>query len=90
MGGGGGAGCWVLDFTKLMQSHLPTKVEVEVEDELGNCKLHCLISYWKYITPHHTTPYHTISNHIITYANVPLANLRTESIVPLNPFKSKV
>ena len=39
---------------------------------------------------HHTTPYHTILNHIITYANVPLANLRTESIVPLNPFKSKV
>ena len=30
------AGGWVLDFTKLMQSHLPTKVEVEVEDELGN------------------------------------------------------
>ena len=31
-----GGGWWVLDFTKLMQSHLPTKVEVEVEDELGN------------------------------------------------------
>ena len=30
MGGG-----WLLDFTRLMQSHLPTKVEVEVEDELG-------------------------------------------------------
>ena len=30
-----GGGWWVLDFTKLMQSHLPTKVEVEVEDELG-------------------------------------------------------
>ena len=29
-------GGWVLDFTKLMQSHLLTKVEVEVEDELGN------------------------------------------------------
>ena len=29
-------GGWMLDFTKLMQSHLPTKVEVEVEDELGN------------------------------------------------------
>ena len=28
-------GGWVLDFTRLMQSHLPTKVEVEVEDELG-------------------------------------------------------
>ena len=28
----------MLDFTKLMQSHLPTKVEVEVEDELGNMK----------------------------------------------------
>ena len=32
MGGGG----WLLDFTRLMQSHLPTIVEVEVEDELGN------------------------------------------------------
>ena len=31
MGGG-----WLLDFTRLMQSHLSTKVEVEVEDELGN------------------------------------------------------
>ena len=31
-------GGWVLDFTKLMQSHLPTKVEVEVEDELGNLR----------------------------------------------------
>ena len=29
-------GGWVPDFTKLMQSHLPTKVEAEVEDELGN------------------------------------------------------
>ena len=27
-------GWWVLDFTKLMQKHLPTKVEVE--DELSN------------------------------------------------------
>ena len=27
-------GGWVLDFSKLMQTHLPTKVEVEVEDEL--------------------------------------------------------
>ena len=25
----------MLDFTKLIQSHLPTKVEVEDEDELG-------------------------------------------------------
>ena len=32
---GGWVGGWVLDFTKLMLSHLPTKVEVEVEDELG-------------------------------------------------------
>ena len=31
-----GGGGWVLDFTKLIKSHLPTKVEVEVEDELGN------------------------------------------------------
>ena len=29
----------MLDFTRLMQSHLPTKVEVEVEDELGNIML---------------------------------------------------
>ena len=34
MGGGLVGGCWI--FTKLMQSHLPTKVEVEIEDELGN------------------------------------------------------
>ena len=40
MGGGGGG--WVLDFTKLMQSHLPTKVEVEVEDELGKIKIKML------------------------------------------------
>ena len=32
-------GWWVLDFTKLMQSHLPTKVAVEVEDELGKNRI---------------------------------------------------
>ena len=38
-----GVGWGVLDFTKLMQSHLPTKVEVEVEDELGNYQALVLI-----------------------------------------------
>ena len=38
-----GRGGQVLDFTKLMQSHLPTKVEVEVEAELGNYLTHVAI-----------------------------------------------
>ena len=44
-------GWWLLDFTRLMQSHLPTIVKVEVEDELGNYMIMIKITVFQSPSP---------------------------------------